>query len=103
MSLWGISFSQPISSNSNSKWKRQKSVRFCPYVNIVQISTRNETRSLFRHLYWSSNNYDDFMKEAFAELTVFINKTGLTAQEARRELYQPESTQLSETATESSY
>ena len=75
-------------------------LRFSSKVQVCLIPTRKDLMELgIDHIFWKSDDYGVFKKEAVDELRAFLTKRGITAKEAIKQLYQPSAQDIEEYMT----
>jgi len=67
-----------------------RNLRFSSKVHVCLIPTRQDLDSVAKDVFWHSDDYQTFKREAVDELRTYLQMKGITAKEAIQALYQPQ-------------
>lgn len=67
-----------------------RNLRFSSKVHVCLIPTRQDLFSVAKDVFWHSDDYQTFKREAVDELRAYLQLKGITAKEAIQALYQPQ-------------
>lgn len=72
-----------------------RNLRFSSKVHVCLIPTRQDLFSVAKDVFWHSDDYQTFKREAVDELRTYLQLKGITAKEAIQALYQPQPEEFS--------
>ena len=67
-----------------------RNLRFSSKVHVCLIPTRQDLNSVAKDVFWHTDDYQTFKREAVDELRTYLQLKGITAKEAIQALYQPQ-------------
>lgn len=72
-----------------------RNLRFSSKVHVCLIPTRQDLFSVAKEVFWATEDYQAFKREAVDELRAYLQLKGITAKEAIQALYQPQPEEFS--------
>lgn len=72
-----------------------RNLRFSSKVHVCLIPTRQDLNSVSKDVFWNTDDYQAFKREAVDELRTYLQLKGITAKEAIQALYQPQPEEFS--------
>lgn len=86
-------------SKSLRRAEDERNLRFSSTVHVCLIPTREDLSTTSQEVFWNTEDYQMFKKEAVDELRAYLQLKGITAKEAIQALYQPQPEELSSLRT----